>query len=131
MPPETEATHFNVVMSKYAAQFGMDREAFTEAYNNGQVKVPELDSYFAHDRSLREVRPRDGASDDEMALAGHLSRIVLGVGGPGATSPATIRRTAWTGARRSWCRWTSTRCCTATRSTLPRPSGSASSQGGP
>jgi len=122
MPPETEATHFNVVMSKYATQFGMDRETFTEAYNNGQVKVPELDLYFAHDRSLREVRPQDGAFD-EMPPAQSTKPLSVGSEGPGATSLATIRRTAWTDGRRSWSRWTSTRCCTATRQTSPRPSG--------
>lgn len=56
MPPETEATHFTAVMSRYAGLHGMTLEQFCDEYNSGALHVPDLDLYFAHDRSLREVR---------------------------------------------------------------------------
>lgn len=55
MPPETEATHFTAVMSRFAVLHGMTLEQFCDAYNSGALHVPDLDLYFAHDRSLREV----------------------------------------------------------------------------
>ena len=62
MPPETEATHFDAIMGVYARKAGMDRAAFVEAYQSRTLSVPELDEYFAHDRSLREVRCARGLS---------------------------------------------------------------------
>jgi neutral trehalase len=58
MPPETEPTHFDAVMRAYAQRHNMAATAFTAAYRARQVADPELDAYFAHDRSLREVPRR-------------------------------------------------------------------------
>lgn len=54
VPPETEATHFLQVLTPYAAKHGMTFEEFVRAYNYGEVKEPELDEYFLHDRAVRE-----------------------------------------------------------------------------
>lgn len=53
-PPEVEPGHFDVVYEPYAKKFGMEIRAFESAYQSGQVKVPELDAYFVHDRCMRE-----------------------------------------------------------------------------
>jgi alpha,alpha-trehalase len=54
VPPETEASHFQVKLTPYAAKAGMTFEEFVQAYNNGSHKDKELDEYFLHDRGVRE-----------------------------------------------------------------------------
>lgn len=54
MPPETEASHFNVILAPYAEKHGLDIITFSTLYNNGTLVEPELDAYFVHDRSVRE-----------------------------------------------------------------------------
>lgn len=54
MPPETEATHFNHVVEPYAKELGVDIETYQAMYNDGRVVEPQLDSYFTHDRGVRE-----------------------------------------------------------------------------
>ncbi|KAJ9604149.1 alpha,alpha-trehalase nth1 [Cladophialophora chaetospira] len=54
VPPETEASHFVHILTPYAERHGMSFEEFVEAYNTRQVKEPELDEYFLHDRAVRE-----------------------------------------------------------------------------
>lgn len=56
MPPETESTHFNAIMTPYARARKMDLEQFKNAYVAGEAEEPELDAYFVHDRAVREVR---------------------------------------------------------------------------
>jgi alpha,alpha-trehalase len=51
MPPETESTHFQHILSHYAEKHGVNVNAFTEMYTLGQVHEPELDEYFVHDRA--------------------------------------------------------------------------------
>ncbi|EXJ89801.1 neutral trehalase [Capronia epimyces CBS 606.96] len=54
VPPETEASHFVHIITPYAQKHGMAFEEFVKAYNSDEVKEPELDEYFLHDRAVRE-----------------------------------------------------------------------------
>lgn len=59
LPPETEASHFNAVLLRFAKAFGYskitnDPKQIAEDYNNGKFKCPALDEYFLHDRAVRE-----------------------------------------------------------------------------
>ncbi|KAL4921683.1 trehalase-domain-containing protein [Aspergillus aurantiobrunneus] len=54
VPPETEAGHFLHLLTPYAEKNGMTFKEFVQAYNSGEVKEPELDEYFMHDRAVRE-----------------------------------------------------------------------------
>lgn len=54
VPPETEASHFDSVLAPFAAKHDMSIEEFIVAYNDGVLKEPELDTYFLHDRAVRE-----------------------------------------------------------------------------
>lgn len=54
VPPETEASHFTHILEPYAEKHGLKFEEFVAGYNSGEVKEPELDEYFLHDRAVRE-----------------------------------------------------------------------------
>ncbi len=54
VPPETEASHFTHVLQPYANKHGISVLEFIDQYNDGDIKEPELDEYFMHDRALRE-----------------------------------------------------------------------------
>lgn len=54
IPPETEEGHFDEVLAVFAHKHGCGLEEFVALYQSGQVLEPALDSYFTHDRSLRE-----------------------------------------------------------------------------
>ncbi|KAJ3491762.1 hypothetical protein NLI96_g452 [Meripilus lineatus] len=54
IPPETEATHFTHILEPYAEKHGLSVLEFSERYNDGVIKEPELDEYFLHDRAVRE-----------------------------------------------------------------------------
>ncbi|KAJ1567771.1 alpha,alpha-trehalase nth1 [Cladochytrium tenue] len=54
IPPETESTHFHHVLEPYATAHGMTVSEFEAAYAKNEVRVPELDEYFIHDRAVRE-----------------------------------------------------------------------------
>ncbi|PWN52849.1 trehalase-domain-containing protein [Violaceomyces palustris] len=54
VPPETEASHFTHVLRPYAEKHGCSVNEFTRKYNFGEIKEPELDTYFMHDRAVRE-----------------------------------------------------------------------------
>lgn len=54
VPPETEATHFVHVLEPYAKKHGVSFKDFVQKYNSGEIKEPELDVYFLHDRAVRE-----------------------------------------------------------------------------
>jgi alpha,alpha-trehalase len=54
VPPETEASHFEHILTPYAKKHGMTFEQFVDAYNYQRVSEPELDEYFRHDRAVRE-----------------------------------------------------------------------------
>ncbi|KXS22004.1 glycoside hydrolase family 37 protein [Gonapodya prolifera JEL478] len=54
MPPETESSHFDHLMEPYAKKHGVGVEEFKKMYANEEVSEPELDTYFVHDRAVRE-----------------------------------------------------------------------------
>ncbi|KAI1306746.1 alpha,alpha-trehalase nth1 [Mortierella claussenii] len=54
MPPETEATHFDHVIKPFADAMKLSIEDYSKLYNEGAVNEPALDTYFKHDRAVRE-----------------------------------------------------------------------------
>lgn len=58
LPPETEASHFNAVLLRFAKLAGYeeteDPKIIAKHYNEGKFKCPALDEYFLHDRAVRE-----------------------------------------------------------------------------
>ncbi|KAK7204255.1 neutral trehalase [Myxozyma melibiosi] len=54
IPPETEPSHFEHLLEPYAAKYGISLDEFQQKYNDGEIKEPELDEYFLHDRAVRE-----------------------------------------------------------------------------
>ncbi|KAJ4145210.1 hypothetical protein LMH87_004065 [Akanthomyces muscarius] len=54
VPPETEPSHFVHILEPYIEKHGMKFDEFVQAYNYGEIKEPELDNYFMHDRAVRE-----------------------------------------------------------------------------
>lgn len=54
VPPETEASHFEHILTPYANKHSMTFTEFVDAYNYRRVEEPELDEYFLHDRAVRE-----------------------------------------------------------------------------
>ncbi|KAM5513573.1 trehalase [Fusarium oxysporum f. sp. phaseoli] len=54
VPPEAEASHFAHILEPYAKKYGMTWQDFVKAYNREEIKEPELDEYFMHDRAMRE-----------------------------------------------------------------------------
>ncbi|KAF9187810.1 alpha,alpha-trehalase nth1 [Haplosporangium sp. Z 11] len=54
MPPETEATHFDHVIKPFADAKGLSIEEYDKLYNSGDIIEPALDTYFKHDRAVRE-----------------------------------------------------------------------------
>ncbi|KAM3514617.1 hypothetical protein MY11210_001723 [Beauveria gryllotalpidicola] len=54
VPPETEPSHFVHILQPYIQKHGMEFDEFVRAYNHGEIKEPELDNYFMHDRAVRE-----------------------------------------------------------------------------
>ena len=54
MPPECEKGHFDAVLKPFADAVKLSIEDFISKYQSGEIKSPELDSYFVHDRTVRE-----------------------------------------------------------------------------
>ncbi|KAI8380587.1 trehalase-domain-containing protein [Choanephora cucurbitarum] len=54
IPPETEASHFIHIIEPFAAKHNVSIDEFNQKYNDGEIKEPELDEYFLHDRAVRE-----------------------------------------------------------------------------
>ena len=54
VPPETEASHFVHIITPFAKKHGLTFEEFVKAYNADEIKEPQLDEYFLHDRAVRE-----------------------------------------------------------------------------
>lgn len=53
-PPEVEPGHFDPIYAPYARKHGMDVRSFERAYLEGKVREAELDTFFVHDRAMRE-----------------------------------------------------------------------------
>lgn len=54
MPPETLMRHYGQIMKRYADDRGLSLEEFRYEYESRRIVIPELDEYFAEDRSVRE-----------------------------------------------------------------------------
>ena len=62
IPPETEDGHFEDVLSAFAKDASridndekpLSVKEYVKRYQSGEIKEPKLDTYFTHDRSLRE-----------------------------------------------------------------------------
>ena len=54
IPPEVEPEHYDKVLATYAKAAGMSLDRFKEAYGSGSLHVAELDTFFMHDRAMRE-----------------------------------------------------------------------------
>jgi len=54
IPPETEASHFTHILQPYADKHGISVNEFIQQYDDGDLKEPDLDTYFMHDRAVRE-----------------------------------------------------------------------------
>lgn len=54
IPPETESGHFDEILKTFADKHHVSLKDFIEQYQNGEIHDIELDTYFQHDRSLRE-----------------------------------------------------------------------------
>lgn len=53
-PKETEAGHFQKIMTQYAKIHGLSVDEFTQLYDRGDILDRDLDTYFQHDRAMRE-----------------------------------------------------------------------------
>ncbi len=53
-PPEVEPGHFDVDFARFARDSGLPGKIFEAEYRTGKLRVPALDLFFTHDRSLRE-----------------------------------------------------------------------------
>ena len=54
IPPEVESTAFDHILEPYAEKHNKTITEVGEAYTNGEIQEPELDTFFLHDRALRE-----------------------------------------------------------------------------
>ena len=54
IPPEVESTAFDHLLEPRAISHNMTITEFAKAYTNGEFDEPELDTFFLHDRALRE-----------------------------------------------------------------------------
>ncbi|CAI6086301.1 hypothetical protein V2G26_003493 [Clonostachys chloroleuca] len=75
VPPETEASHFVHILDPYVKKHNMEFKEFVRAYNYGEIKEPELDEYFMHDRAVRESG--HDTSYRLEGVCGHLATIDL------------------------------------------------------
>ncbi len=53
-PPEVEPWHFDAIYAPYAKKYGINVAQFEESFKKGQIIEPALDTFFVHDRSMRE-----------------------------------------------------------------------------
>ncbi|HWP82741.1 MAG TPA: trehalase family glycosidase [Bacteroidota bacterium] len=53
-PPEVEPGHFDAAYLKFAAKYGMSPKDLERAYTAGNLRAPDIDDYFVHDRCMRE-----------------------------------------------------------------------------
>ncbi|MFL5785802.1 MAG: trehalase family glycosidase [Bacteriovoracaceae bacterium] len=54
VPPEVETGHYLTVFEPYAKKLGMKANAYQEKYDRGEIRNPELDTFFEHDACVRE-----------------------------------------------------------------------------
>ena len=54
IPPETETGHFDEHLNAFAKAQELTLTQYVNKYQSGEIKSKKLDTYFTHDRSLRE-----------------------------------------------------------------------------
>nr|WP_299550625.1 alpha,alpha-trehalase [Seonamhaeicola sp.] len=54
IPPECEAGHFDAILQPYAEAAGLSIAEYIARYEDGTIINKALDTYFLHDRSVRE-----------------------------------------------------------------------------
>jgi len=54
IPPETEEGHFDAMIQPLADALNISVKDYILGYDLGEIKNPDLDLYFLHDRSVRE-----------------------------------------------------------------------------
>jgi alpha,alpha-trehalase len=54
IPPEVEEGHFDPILKPFAKKYGLSTAEFQRQYQRGILKEPELDTFFRHDRAVRE-----------------------------------------------------------------------------
>ncbi|GMM51787.1 alpha,alpha-trehalase [Starmerella bacillaris] len=54
VPPEVEEHHFDKELAPYAKKYNLTIDEFVHKYDMLEIEEPELDTFFLHDRSLRE-----------------------------------------------------------------------------
>lgn len=54
IPPETEPSHFDSILTPYAKKYNVTIKEFIRMYNDKEVDEPHLDEFFLHDRGVRE-----------------------------------------------------------------------------
>ncbi len=70
MPPECEKGHFNAVFKPYADLHNLSLDDYISYYNTGQIENSNLDTYFTHDRSVRE-----SGHDTSYRIEGHCADL--------------------------------------------------------
>lgn len=63
--PETPAAEFSHILEPFAKKYDTTVDAIGQAYTDGEIKEPDLDAFFLHDRALRE-----SGHDTTMRLEG-------------------------------------------------------------
>jgi alpha,alpha-trehalase len=53
-PPEVEPGHFDAIYKPFALAHNVGTRKFEQLYRAGEIKIPELDIFFVHDRCVRE-----------------------------------------------------------------------------
>ena len=89
IPPEVEPGHYDPILAVYAKKHRMDPTKFELEYRAGNIKDPELDQFFVHDRAMRESghdtsyrlldRCADLATVDLNSLLYKIERDVAGI----------------------------------------------------
>lgn len=54
IPPEVEEGHYNAVLKPFAKEAKCSIATYSEKYQDGSIKNAYLDTYFLHDRTVRE-----------------------------------------------------------------------------
>ena len=71
IPPEVEPGHFAPIFQQYASRYGITPQAIERAYRDNILSVPQLDTFFVHDRAMRE-----SGHDTGYRLLGRCANLV-------------------------------------------------------
>jgi alpha,alpha-trehalase len=71
IPTEVEPGHFAPIFQHYALRHGMTPQALERAYRENILSIPQLDTFFMHDRAMRE-----SGHDTGYRLLGRCANLV-------------------------------------------------------